>query len=1075
VTEAHAPAIPRREGAGERRPLSSAQERLFLLDRIMPGLGVYNVPTLVRVRTTLDEDVLRRAFEHVVGRHEILRTAIHLVDGEPVQEVMSRTDVDLTVADLRTAPEEGRAAEAERLLAQVAARSFDLGGDVLLRAALVHMGEDDDLLLVVFHHAASDHRSGAILFSELDRIYDALTAGAEPDLPELPVQYADFAGWQREQLQGQHLEELVGYWRGQLAGAPSRLDLPADRPRPAAQSYRGRLREFTLTADLADGLRALARRQRVSLFMVLLAAFDTLLHRYTGADDVVVGVPVSGRHQEELEPLLGYFSNTLAVRCDLAGDPTFSELLQRVRATTLEAQAFQELPFEKVVEAVNPERAQSHSPIFQVLFGFDVAPESQPAIAGTALERQPVPGWEWSRFDLSIICREVHEGGLRADVEWSTDLFDDETVERFLGHFETLLSAVGEDPERRLSELPVLTAPEVEDLVVGRNATAAPYDVRPLHELVSEQAAGAPDAVAVVDAQERLTYGELDRRANRLAHHLREVGVEPHGFVGLCLDRTVDLLVAMLGVLKTGAAYVPVEPTYPPQRQEAILADASARVLLTHERHLGAVGGHGGHMICLDRDADLIAGRSCAPVGVAVAPDDLAYVIYTSGSTGTPKGVEIRHRSVANLLGYMREHPGLTADDVVANVTTPAFDLSVPDWYLPLTTGARLVLVPREATLDGVDLADWLARSGATFAQATATTWQMLVDAGWKGSKGLKIVCGGEPLPRSLVPELLSRGGALWHMYGPTETTVWSSILELTAPEGPPIGGPIANTTFYLLDEHRQLVPDGVPGELYIGGDGVAAGYHGRVDLTAERFVPSPFGQGVLYRTGDLLRWRRDGTLEFLERIDQQVKLRGYRIELGEIEAVLAGLDGIAAAVATVREDAPGDRRLVAYVVPEDGGTFDAEDARRALKAKLPPYMVPSALVALDTLPVTANGKLDRRALPAPDGHREVGREHVPPEGPVETAVAEAWQEILRVDRVGADDDFFDLGGHSLLAVKMLARLQETLGVAIPLAHLFDASTVRELAVAISATLLGEAGDEDLLRLIAELEATEPS
>jgi amino acid adenylation domain-containing protein len=547
--------------------------------------------------------------------------------------------------------------------------------------------------------------------------------------------------------------------------------------------------------------------------------------------------------------------------------------------------------------------------------------------------------------------------------------------------------------------------------------------------------------------------------------------VERGGFVGLCLDRSVDLPVAMLGVLKAGAAYVPIEPTYPPERQELILADAAARVLVTQERYEGTVGRYAQHVLCVDRDAASLASESADPPSVEVAADDLAYVIYTSGSTGTPKGVEIRHRSVANLMAYMREAPGLTPGDVLANVTTPAFDLSVPDWYLPLTTGARLVLVPREATLDGVDLADWLARSNATFMQATATTWQMLVDAGWKGSDSLKIVCGGEPFPRALVGELLARGSALWQMYGPTETTVWSSVIHLTsAGDGsPPLGGPIANTSFYVLDAHGQPVPSGVPGELYIGGDGVARGYHDRPELTAEKFVESPFGEGVLYRTGDLVRRRHDGTLEFLERIDQQVKLRGFRIELGEIESVLAAVPGVAGAVAAVREDSPGDRRLVAYAVPAAGAELDLEDLRRVAKAKLPPFMVPSTFVTLESLPVTANGKLDRRALPAPDGSRaDTGAAYVAPEGPVEEALAEVWAEILRVDRVGAGDDFFDLGGHSLLAVKMLARLHETLGVTIPLAQLFDSSTLQELAQQVTVAMLGE---DDLGDLLAEIEA----
>ena len=1065
-------AIPRGEG-GRRRPLSSAQERLFLLDRISPGLGVYNVPTLVRVGTTLDEALLRRAFETVVARHEILRTSITLVDGEPVQEVMDRRDFDLSVLDVRGRDSQGQD-ESDRFLAELAERPFDLGGDVLLRAGLVHVADGEDLLLVVFHHVASDHRSSSILFAELDRVYGALAGGAEPHLPELPIQYADYAEWQREQLTGERLDELVDYWREQLAGAPGRLELPTDRPRPSVQTYRGHFHEFAFDADLADRVREFARGQRVSVFMVLLAAFDTLLHRYAGVDDLVVGVPVSGRHHEGVEPLLGFFSNTLAIRSDLSGDPTFAELLTRVRGATLEAQAFQDLPFERLVEALNPERSQAYSPIFQVLFGFDVAPESPPRLAGHVLERRVVPGWSWSRFELSIVVRELAEGGLRAEVEWSTDLFDDATVERLLTHYETLLRGAVEDAERPISQLPLLTEREREEILVRWNSTAADFDARPVHELVADQVARMPDAVAAVGVDERITYGELDRRSNQLAHYLRSLGVEPGGLVGIVLDRTVDLLVSMLAIHKSGCAYVPIDPSYPPQRQELVLEDADAPVLLTHEQYATTASRHGLHVVALDRDTAAIAAQPDTPVGVQVSPDDLAYVIYTSGSTGKPKGVEIRHRSVANLLAYMRQFPGLTADDVVGNVTTSAFDVSVPDWFLTLSTGARLVLIPREATLDGVDLNDWLARTNATWLQATPTTLQMLVDAGWKGSDALKVVAGGEALPRTLVPELLPRAKEVWNVYGPTETTVWSSVIRLTTGEldYTPIGAPMANTSFYVLDRHRQPVPDGVPGELYVGGAGVARGYHKRPDLTAEKFVENPFGDGRLYRTGDLVRRHPDGTLEFLERIDQQVKLRGFRIELGEIESVLAEQPGVAAAVAAVREDVPGDRRLVAYVVPASGSAVELEPLRRVLKAKLPPFMVPSAFMVLDDVPKTENGKLDRKALPAPDGARpDLGQSYVAPDGPVEEALAGIWADILRVDRVGAEDDFFDLGGHSLLALKMLARLHEELGVTIPLAQLFDASTVRDLAQRVTVSLLGETQDDDLAALLAEVES----
>ncbi len=1074
--DAFSSTIPRQANGPSR--LSAPQERMFLLDRIMPGLPVYNVPTYMRVPSSLDAELLRQACEVVVERHEILRTTFKLIDGEPAQEVAPNQPFELTVVDLRSQPKGQREQEAHERLAEFARRPFDLGADVLLRVALVHFSDDEDRLLIVFHHMGSDHASTGLLFAELDAIYTALAAGTEPELPQLPIQYADFASWQREQLTGSAFEELIDYWTSQLAGAPERLDLPFDRPRPSAQSYRGKLREFTIAREIAHPLRELARSHGVSMFMLLMAAFKALLLRYTGVDDLVVGAPASGRHYEETGNLLGFFSNTLVLRTDVSGDPTFAELLGRVKATTMEAQIYQELPFERLVEVLNPERAQSHSPVFQVLLGYDVAPAEPPKLAGEPLEQLPVPGWEWSRLDLSMILREVSGGALHAHLEYTTDLFDASTIERLIGHYTTLLEGVLRDPGQRLSELPILTAEERRRMLIEWNDTTHPYDSRCVHEQIAEQVARTPDAIAVVDASERLTYAELQTRANQFAHELIAAGVEPGSLVGICMDRSAPLLVAMLAVFQTGAAYVPIDPTFPPQRQEFMLADAQAPVLITQERFLGVIDPRGATVICVDRDWPRIAQQPEEPVGIRVDPEKRAYVIYTSGSTGQPKGVETIHRSVANLLAYMRETPGLTEHDVVANVATQAVDLPVPDFYLTLMVGARLVVIPREATMDGVDLADWMARSGATFMQATATTWQLLVDAGWKGSTALTICAGGEALPRALAEELRSRCASLWNVYGPTETTVWSSVLQLEPGDGsPPIGGPMWNTSFYVLDANRNPLPIGIPGELYIGGDGLAPGYLYRPELTAEKFVADPFSSAPdarLYRTGDLVRWLQNGTLEYLGRVDLQVKLRGFRIELEEIEAILDMHPDIAGAAAIVREDIPGDQRLVAYVVPADGRTADVEVLRRLCKTKLAPYMVPSTFVQLDAFPTTPNRKLDRRALPAPDGGRpDLARSYVAPETPVQETLASIWREVLGVDRVGIDDDFFDLGGHSLLAVKMLARVQESFGLDLYLGTVFEHSTVRELAPAVTEQLLGETGQDELAELLAEAEASE--
>ena len=1053
---------------GEPAPLSFAQERMWLLDQMLPDVTAYNVPRLLRYEGRLDEEVLRKALDTVCSRHSALRTGIALVDGQPVQQVHDDRRIELTVDDLR-GREGGRAAE---MIAEVAWRRFDLERDAMVRALLLHLDEHD-LLLLVSHHLVSDHGSAHVLLTELAEVYDAARSGRAAPLPELPIQYSDFAAWQRERLSGPTLDGLVAHWRERLAGAPERFDLPFDKPRPPAKTYVGSELRGSLPAGLADALRTLARQHGVSFFTVLLAGFYSLLHRYTGEGDIVVGTPISGRHHEETQRLIGYFSNTLALRVAVDDEVSFAALLARVRETALDAFAHQELPFERLVEALNPQRDPSHTPVFQVLFTHDVA-SSPVELDGRPLDQLPLPGWPWSRFDLALGAHEREDGALDLVVEYSTDLFEAETIRRLLGHFETLLTAAVSDPEGPLGKLPLLTEPERRMVVEEWNRTERPIPDGCLHELVRGQAARGPERVAVAGSGATLTYRELDERSDDLARHLCRLGIGEGALVGVCVERVPATMVALLGVLKTGAAYVPIEPTYPMERKAFMLADAEAPVVITQENLLDQLPEHGGRTVCLDRDRVEIASAPAAPLPT-VDPEALAYVIYTSGSTGQPKGVEIRHRSVVNLLAAMREQPGLSDDDVVVNVTTPAFDLSVPDLYLPLVWGAKLVIAPREDTQDPARLATLLEEVGATFVQATPTTWRMLVDAGWEGDGKLKIVCGGEALPRSLANELVGRGAELWHMYGPTETTVWSSSRELGRGHGsPPIGGPIANTRFYVVDRHLQPLPVGVPGELLIGGAGVARGYRGRAELSSERFFDDPLapGSGRVYRTGDRMRLRPDGTLEFLGRLDHQVKLRGYRIELGEIEAALDAHPDVLQSVALIHEDDDGDKQLVAYVVAEEGREPTVTDLRGHVAAAVPGYAVPSAIVPLDTLPTTANGKLDVKALPRP-GTSRAGLEtrYVEPRTPTEEAIAAIWTELLPVDRVGAEDDFFALGGHSLLAVKMLARVHDKLGVEIFLTSVFEHPTVAALAEEVAERMIADAGAEDLTALLAELEA----
>ncbi|MBI3457316.1 MAG: amino acid adenylation domain-containing protein [Candidatus Rokubacteria bacterium] len=1041
-------AIPRR-GAGLPR-LSFAQERLWFLDRLEPDRAVYNIARAARLRGRLDEGALRQALEAIVGRHEALRTTFAEREGEPAQVIAEAGPVALPVIDLRGGAGAERDGEVRHIAAEEARRPFDLVRGPLLRAALLHLGDEAHVLLLTMHHIVSDGWSLGVLNRELGELYGAFSTGRPARLPELPIQYADYAEWQRRWLQGAVLEAQLAYWRRQLAGAPAVLELPSDRPHPALQTYRGARHVVEFPGTLADGLAALSRRAGVTLFMTLLAGFQALLHRYTGQKDIVVGSPVAARTRTETEGLIGLFVNTLALRADLSGDPTFWELLGRVREVALGAYAHQDLPFEKLVEELNPARDLSRTPVFQVMFQLQNAP--LPALALPGLTVSPLKVHSGTaKFDLTLTV-DVRERGLRGVVEHNTDLFDGGTIGRMMGHFQRLLAGLVADPSMRVSRLPLLSDTERRQLLVGWNATEAAYPQDAcLHELIEEQAEQAPEAVVVVCEGAELTYGELNRRANQLAHSLRGRGVGPEVLVGICLERSLDMVVGVLGVLKAGGAYVPLDPAHPRERLAFLLEDTRAPVLLTQERLVTRLFPHRAHVVCVDADWEEIARQPGTNPAGGVTPDNPAYVIYTSGSTGRPKGVMVPHRALVNFLEAMRNELRLTPEDVLLAVTTLSFDIAGLELFLPLAVGARVEVVSQAVAADGARLAERLGRSGATVLQGTPATWRLLLAAGWRGSPHLKALCGGEALSPELADQLLDRCGALWNLYGPTETTIWSTLHRVERGAGPvPIGRPIANTQCYVLDRHLEPVPAGVPGELYVGGAGLARGYLNRLDLTAERFVPDPFRPlpgARLYRTGDMARYRQDGTLEFLGRRDHQVKLRGFRIELGEIETVLAHHSRVREAVVTMREDAPGGARLVAYVVPRDGRPPQPDDLRAFLKRTLPEYMLPAAFEPLEALPLTPSGKVDGRALPAPGPTRPLSeRRFIGPRDDLERELARIWQDTLGTAPIGVTDDFFDLGGHSLLAVRLVARIEKKLGRQVPLAALFQGRTIAHLA-----------------------------
>ncbi|HKH45215.1 MAG TPA: amino acid adenylation domain-containing protein, partial [Thermoanaerobaculia bacterium] len=1048
-------------------PASFAQQRLWLLDQIEPGSAAYNLPAAVRLSGEVAVNDFRRIFAEVARRHEALRTTLLARAEGPVQRIAPPAPATLPLVDLSDLPA-GRAVEVARDLARAEARlPFDLLRGPLLRQILLRLGERDHLLLMTLHHVVCDGWSLGVLLREIAVLAGAFSRGLPSPLPELPVQYADFAVWQRRWLTGEVRERQLGYWRRQLAGAPRVLDLPTDRPRPSLPSHRGGLRRIVLSPALGREIAAFCRRQGLTPFMALLGAWAVLLGRQAGQETMLLGTPVAGRNWREIEELIGLFVNTLLLRVDLMGSPSLGEVLQRLRETALDAFIHQDLPFERLVEELAPERDLSRSPLFQVLFSLQDAPLAELRLPGLELRQLPVDAGT-AKLDLTLNLG-AGGGGWAGWLEYDAELFDAATSERLIAQYEQLLAAAVETPDLKLQDLPSMSAAERQQVVVEHNDTAASFPAGScLHELVAAQAARTPQAVAVRGAGRVLRYGELAALSSRLARRLARLGVGPEVLVGVCVERTPALLVALLGVLEAGGAYVPLDPTHPRERLGWILADCQARVVLTERSLLDVLPPHGAQVVLIEEELIEEEGEAAERTALPpVAAENLAYVIYTSGSTGRPKGVELGHRGVVNYLASMAVRPGLGAGDVMLAVTTLSFDIAVTELFLPLSVGACVELVDRETAGDAALLATALESSGATCMQATPATWSLLVEGGWQGRSGLKALCGGEALPRALAEKLLPRVAELWNLYGPTETTVWSALLRVgSGPGAVPVGLPLANTSLHLLSRQGGVAPLGVAGELAIGGEGLARGYHRRPELTAERFVPDPFGDlsgaggARLYRTGDLARRLAAGTLEFLGRSDHQVKLRGFRIELGEIEAVLASHPAVRECVVVARQDGQRDKILVGYVVfrtkPAEAG-----ELRGFLAAKLPPYMVPAVFVPLAALPLSPSGKIDRNALPAPAeaelGEAGQGESFAPPSvDPTTELVAGIWAEVLGRERVGIDDDFYALGGHSLLATRVVSRLRSVLGVELPLRTVLEKRTVGALAAAARAGLQSE-------------------
>ncbi|HEX8362093.1 MAG TPA: amino acid adenylation domain-containing protein, partial [Longimicrobium sp.] len=1038
--------------------LSFAQQRLWFLEELGGAGPAYHIPASLRLYGPLDRDALGRALDRIVERHEALRTTFAEVDGRPVQRVAPREESGFPLAehDLRGDPHAEDTLR--RLLAEEAGAPFDLARGPLARGRLVRMGDDDHALLVTMHHIVADGWSMGVLTRELSALYGAFSRGAADPLPRLPVQYADYAAWQRKWVDGEVLREQADYWKRMLTGAPPLLELPTDRPRPAVQDHAGAFAALELDEELTAALKALSQRHGATLYMTLLAGWAALLGRLSGQGDVVIGSPTANRGRSEIEGLIGFFVNTLALRVDLTESPTVAELLARVKERALGAQRHQDIPFEQVVELVQPARSMAHAPLYQAAFAWQNTADRTLELPGLTLGSAGAAAQTTSKFDITLALQETG-GRIIGGVEYATALFDAATVERWMGYLRTVLRAMAADDARPVGTLPLLPDEERRRVVEEWNDTDAEIPGEPFHGLFEAWARRTPGAVALVQDGESLTYAELDARATRLARHLRGRGVGPEARVAICVERSPEMVVALLAVLKAGGAFVPLDPAYPVERLRYMIRDSAPTALLVDRVGRESVGGSGVPLVDLDGDGWPDAPDRGRP---AVGPRTLAYVIYTSGSTGKPKGTMVEHGGVAALVAAQGRTLGVGPGSRVLQFASFSFDASVYEVAMALCHGASLHLPPRRTVLAGEALATMVGEHAITHATLPPAVLATMADEETLGSVGVMVLAGD--VVTGAVARRWSQGRRLLNAYGPTEATVWSTVQEVGADDAgePAIGRPIANTRVYVLDAGGEPVPVGVAGELYIGGAGVARGYLGRPALTAERFVADRLGGrpgARLYRTGDLGRWLPDGTIEFLGRADFQVKVRGFRVEPGEIEARLCSHPGVRDAVVVVRADASGGRRLVAYFA----GSAPAEVLRGHLADHLPEHMVPSAFVRLEALPVTPNGKVDRRALPEPEPEAHETREYAAPVGEVERALAEIWGEMLGLERVGRNDHFFELGGHSLLAAQAVSRARRVLGAELALADLFTHPTPAALARRVA----GGAAEPDADRAVA--------
>ena len=1026
-------------------PLSFPQQRQLFLELLEPGTAVNNLSIFLSLRGKVNIAVLEQSANQIIARHDALRTRFCFGQGLPTPEILDAVMITIPIVNLQNFVDIEQVTEARRLAEKEVLQPFDLTKAPLIRIKLYVLSREQHFLLVMVHHTIADGWSLGVFLRELLTFYQAITISKPVQLPELPIQYADYARWQTDNIQGKVLQSSIAYWKKQLAGELPVLELPTDQQRGVRQTFPGGTYRFSLSAELIEALEQLSREEDITLFMALLTGFYILLHRYSGQDDILVGTPVAHRNLPELEQMIGVFINTLVLRISLSGTPGFRELLKRVRDVSIEAYAHQDLPFEQLVEELKPKRDLSRTPLFQVVFNLQNSP----------LPKLEIPGLEMgfleidrgtSQFDLTLMMSKS-EGQYHGIVEYNDYLFKPGTIKRMFGSFEMLLNEAVAYPDRPISGLQLVEQDELHRLVYELNQTQLEFPrEKCMHQLFEEQAGQTPDAVAVVHDDTSITYLELNERANALARHLKQLGVGPEIRVGILMEKSLELLVALLGVHKAGGAYVPIHTSFPAERVKFILNDANVRVLLTNVD----TGPQENNIPVIQLDdiefTKIISGPNPQSL---VTPDNLAYIIYTSGSTGQPKGVMVQHAALVNFLWSMRITPGIKKDDVLLTVTSISFDIAALELFLPLITGATIVVPGKETTTNPYMLSEAIKRYQVNMMQATPATWQILLESGWAGEPGLKALCGGDVLSRKLADQLLDHVCSLWNMYGPTETTIWSSVSRMQKGVAPiTIGQPIGNTQMYILDCYLQPVPIGVVGELHIGGEGLAWGYLNQPLLTAEKFIPNCFSSKAgarLYKTGDRARYFPDGSIDVLGRMDDQVKIHGHRIALGEIEAVLSQHPFVQEAIVITRTETSGEKRLVAYIVPQADQSPEAGELQDFVRKKLPVYMTPVAIVSLNTLPLTPNGKIDRKSLPMPEDVRPF-QGYEAPRNEVEQILAGIWEAVLDIEQVGIHDNFFDLGGASIQSLQIVAHANMA-GLRLSAESIFEYQTIAELAV----------------------------